>query len=128
MLYNSQSPYTVGLIVPNREACLTWLKKHHHPVGGPDSARAVCRLLQAEIDQYRSGGKHAGMFPERWLPSAIAILPEPFTEQNHLLNSTLKMVRSRIEARYASRIALLTTAEGKRIDSAQNLEVIGSWT
>lgn len=128
LLYNNQSPYTSGLIVPNRDACLLWLKKHHHPLGVPDAARAVCLLLQGEIDAYRSGRKHAGMFPERWLPSAIAILPEPFTEQNHLLNSTLKMVRSRIETRYASRIALLYTAEGKRIDSADNLEMINSWT
>jgi long-chain acyl-CoA synthetase len=127
MLHNSQSPYTVALMVPNREAIQAWIGKHHQGAGGAGAARAVCRLLQNEIDAYRSGGRHAGMFPERWLPSAIALLPEPFTEQNHLLNSTMKMVRSRIEKRYGSRIERLYSPEGKRIDNDENLQVIGSW-
>ena len=52
------------------------------------------------------------MFPERWLPSTFAVLPEPFTEQNQMINSTMKMVRGKIEKAYAKRIDYLYTAEG----------------
>jgi long-chain acyl-CoA synthetase len=62
------------------------------------------------------------MFPERWLPSTFAVLPEPFTEQNQMINSTMKMVRGKIEKAYADRIDFLYSAEGKQIFNAKNLE------
>jgi long-chain acyl-CoA synthetase len=124
MLHNSQSPYTVGLAVLNTERVRHWLKHHHHHSATDEGCDAVLRLLQHEIDAYRPGGKHGGEFPERWLPAAVAILPEPFTEQNRLLNSTLKMVRGRIVQACAGRLTELYQAEGKDICSAVNRAVI----
>ena len=70
-------------------------------------------------------GEFEGMFPERWLPSTFAILKEPFTEQNQMINSTMKMVRGKIEKFYADRIDFLYSAEGKQIFNEKNLEAIG---
>ena len=126
MLHNSQSPATVALIVPNREALLSWMRHHGHrsdTVAGQDAA---LRHFEAGIDVFRAGGKLAGMFPERWLPSTFAVLEEPFTEQNRFLNSTLKMVRGRIEEHYADRIAELYRAEGKNVCSAKNRAAIAA--
>jgi long-chain acyl-CoA synthetase len=53
------------------------------------------------------------MFPERWLPSAIGLLGEPFTEQNRMLNSTMKLVRSKVIEVYGDLIEYLYTREGK---------------
>jgi long-chain acyl-CoA synthetase len=64
------------------------------------------------------------MFPERWLPSAFAVLPEPFTEQNQMINSTMKMVRGKIEKAYANRIDYLYTAEGKQTFNQQNIDCL----
>jgi long-chain acyl-CoA synthetase len=61
------------------------------------------------------------MFPDRWLPSTFAVLAEPFTEQNQMINSTMKMVRGKIEKAYAQRIESLYTAEGKNIYNDDNL-------
>jgi long-chain acyl-CoA synthetase len=80
--------------------------------------------LDGEIAKYRDGGLWAGRFPSRWLPSAVAVLGEGFTEQNHLMNSTMKMVRSRIVDFYRNRIDDLFTAEGKEIDNPQNRTII----
>jgi len=107
MLHNNQSPTTVALVVPNQEAVGAYLARHGHAPGTAEADAAVVRLLQSEIDAYRAGGKHAGTFPERWLPSRIGVLEEPFTEQNGLVNSTMKMVRGKIEARYSDRLAEL---------------------
>ena len=52
----------------------------------------MLQKIQDEVNEYRNG-KFAGMFPEQWLPKAIAVLPEAFTEQNHIVNSTMKIVR-----------------------------------
>jgi long-chain acyl-CoA synthetase len=61
------------------------------------------------------------MFPVRWISSAFAILPEPFTEQNQMMNSTLKMVRGKIEKHYAKCLDSLMTAEGKNPLNEENL-------
>jgi long-chain acyl-CoA synthetase len=124
MLHNSQSPYTIGLVVLNVERIRDWMKHHHHDVATDAGRAAVLNLVGHEVDAYRQGGRHEGEFPERWLPAAVAILPEPFTEQNRLLNSTLKMVRGRIVQAYAGRIEGLYAAGGKNISSPENLQVI----
>jgi long-chain acyl-CoA synthetase len=64
------------------------------------------------------------MFPERWLPSAIAIIGEAFSEQNGLVNSTMKIIRGKVEERYATRIEKLYTPEGKCITHKENIEAL----
>jgi long-chain acyl-CoA synthetase len=125
MLYNNQSPFTVALLVPNREILLRWLKGKGLSAKTPEGQEAALRLLEAELGGFREGGRHAGMFPARWLPAAVAVLGEGFTEQNHLLNSTLKMVRGRIAEFYGTRIGHLFTPEAKDIVNPQNRTIIG---
>lgn len=127
MLYNNQSPFTVALIVPNKEALLVWMKAHHHEPSSAEGQSAALKHLQREIDEYRSGGQFAGLFPERWLPAAVAVLSEGFTEQNELLNSTLKMVRGKIAKSYDQRIHSLYTSGGKELFCRANRDVIAGW-
>lgn len=124
MLYNNQSPYTVALIVPAREALLRWVAKEGLSVSTPEGQEAALRLLEAEVSKYRDRGPFAGQYPSRWLPSAIGVLGEPFTEQNRMLNSTLKMVRGRIVDFYRSRIDVLYTPAGRSILHDQNRTII----
>ena len=85
----------------------THLAHHGLKAGSAEAKAAVALLLEKEIDAYRAGGKHAGTFPERWLPGRFGVLDEPFTEQNGLVNSTMKLVRGKIEARYKDLLAEL---------------------
>jgi long-chain acyl-CoA synthetase len=124
MLYNSQSPCTVGLLVPNKEAILGWLKKSGLSARTPEGQAAALKLLDGEIARYREGGSQAGLFPARWLPATVAVLGEGFTEQNHLMNSTMKIVRGKIEEFYRARLDFLFTAEGKTIDNPQNRMIV----
>ncbi len=127
MLYNNQSPYTAGLIVPARDAVLRWAEAQGVTVRTPEGQEAVLRLLEGEVVKYRDGGEFAGAFPSRWLPSAIAILGEPFTEQNHMLNSTMKMVRGRIADYYRTRLDYLYTPQGRSILNDQNRAIVSRW-
>ena len=124
MLYNDQSPYTVALLVPHREALLGWLRQKGLPPQSPEGQEAALRLIQGEIDAYREGGRYAGLFPARWLPAAVAVLGEGFTEQNHLLNSTMKMVRGRIVEAYAARLEHLFTPAAKDIANDANRRIV----
>ncbi len=124
MLYNNQSPYSTALLVLNRDAILGWLSRNNLSSHTEEGQDAVLKLIEREIGTFRQGGQYGGMFPERWLPSAIGILGEGFTEQNRFLNSTMKMVRGRIAEFYRNRIDFLYTAEGKEICNHQNRTII----
>jgi long-chain acyl-CoA synthetase len=126
LMYNNQNPYTIALIVPNKEALKRYVH-HKHPDWNWDSQQAkelALNKLQRELNEYRKGGKFHGAFPERWLPATFCVLPEPFTEQNHLMNSTMKMVRGKIEKRYEEQIQFLYSSEGKTIVNSYNLEAL----
>ena len=122
MLYNNQSPYTIALIVPNKDNLKRKLAHKDLTLDSEEGRKYALKKFEKELNKYKKGGEFEGMFPERWLPSTFAILPEAFTEQNQMINSTMKMVRGKIEKAYADRIEFLYSAEGKQIFNAKNLE------
>ena len=124
MLYNNQSAYTTAVIVPNRDQLIRNLKEQGLSLETEDGRKAALLKLESELNKYKKGGEFEGMFPERWLPSCFAVLAEPFTEQNQMINSTMKMVRGKIEKAYADRIAYMYTAEGKQLLNQQNLDAL----
>ena len=124
MLYNNQDPYTVALLVPNKEALKSYVKSLNLEWDTPEGKQKALNLLQDEVNQYKKGGMYADKFPERWLPAAIAILSEGFTEQNGLMNSTMKIVRGKITERYIERIKYIYTPEGKNIVNDENLKAL----
>jgi len=124
MLYNNQSPYTVALLVPNKEALSRYLKEQNLKFITKEGQTSALKKIESEIAQFKEGGKFAGTFPQRWLPSAVAVLGEGFTEQNHFMNSTLKMVRGKITEFYKNRLDYLFTAEAKDICNHQNIMIV----
>ena len=124
ILHNDMKPYTILLLVPNMDALKEYVKSQNAKLD-PQSVEAkklMLDKLQAEIDNYKTGGSKGGMFPDRWLPAAIAVLPEAFTERNGLVNSTMKIVRGKVEKYFADRIDYAYTPEGKLLYNEKNLE------
>ena len=115
ILHNNQSPYTIVLVVPNKEVLRA---------AAPGDKEAQLRLIQADVDSYRKGGIRAGQFPEKWLPTAIVVCEEPFTEKNGLVNSTGKVVRGKVEKHFEKRIEYAYTPEGKQLINPQNLAAL----
>ena len=54
----------------------------------------------------------------------MVICDEGFTIANGMLNSTMKMVRRKVEEHYADRMAYAYTAEGKNLLNEKNIESI----
>jgi long-chain acyl-CoA synthetase len=124
MLYNDQCKYTSALLAPNAEALKRWARVHHIDLYGPAGPEKVLEKLESELNEYKKGGEFEDLFPSRWLPSAIAVLSEPFSMENHLINSSGKMVRSRIIEYHKERIGFLYTPEAKNFINPANLQAI----
>ena len=120
ILHNNQDPYTIVLIVPNKEALKEYVNAQGIDPATEKGKKAMLQKIQDEVNEYRNG-KFARMFPEQWLPKAIAVLPEAFTEQNHMVNSTMKIVRGKVEEYYADRIEYAYTLEGKELFNEKNI-------
>ena len=115
MVYNNQNPYTIAIVVPNGDA----LRRKFAGFEG-NKAEAAAELIQSELHKYRSGGEFGTEFPDRWLPAALAIVDEAFTEKNGLVNSTMKVVRNKVEAHFKERLDYCYTTEGKRLHNERN--------
>ena len=124
MLYNNQSTYTTAVIVPNKDYLKRALKEKGLSLDTEEGRIEALKLIDADVAMFKKGGEHETMFPDRWLPAAIAVLAEPFTEQNQMINSTMKMVRGKIEKAYADRIAYMYTPEGKQLLNPQNIDAL----
>lgn len=90
MLHNNQNPYTICVVQVDKSMVAR----------GEDGLHQI----KAELDKYRSGGQFAGTFPERWLPTTFILADEPFSEQNRMINSSLKLVRKAVEKCYGDRM------------------------
>jgi len=127
MLYNNQNAYTSGMIVPNMSALNRELEKRGFKPGTEDALTEALKIIQLEVDAYKTGGKFENTFPERWLPATIAILPEAFSEKNNLLNSMTKMVRGKITEYFKEELEFLYTPEAKNIANQRNLNALRKW-
>ncbi len=124
ILHNNQNPYTIALIVPAKDNLQAWCKQLGKDPKSAEGQKLMLEKIQAEVDAYKPGRKHAGEFPEAWLPKALAVLGEQFTEQNHLVNSTMKVVRGKVEQYFADRIDYAYTQEGKNLYNEKNMQAV----
>ncbi len=124
MLHNHQDPYTITLLYPNVEALKKRLREEGLDPASDEGITAALEMIGQELREYRTGGKYGDMFPQRWLPAAVGILTEGFTEGNGLLNSTMKMIRGKITERYQEMIEWLYTPEAKEITNTRNKEAM----
>ena len=112
------------LIVPEKEALREYIKGKGFDPETREGKVEMLKKIQEEIDTYRKGGRNFGLFPERWLPAAVVVCDEPFTIANRMMNSTMKIVRGKVEDHYADRIAYAYTPEGKQLLNEKNIASI----
>ncbi|MBO7185903.1 MAG: AMP-binding protein [Alistipes sp.] len=122
IVYNNQSPYTIALAVASKDNLNRTLDERG--ITGEQRYSEAAKIIAAEVAKYRSGGVYANEFPDRWVPAVIALADEAFTEQNGLVNSTMKVVRNKVEKHFAAALEHAYTAEGKAIDNARNIEAL----
>lgn len=122
ILYNNQSAYTTALIVPNKEKLAAYLKEQGLSLKDEEGKKVAIKGIREQLAKFEKGGELETMFPHRWLPSTFAVLPEPFTEQNGMINSTMKVVRGKVEKAYANSIDHMYTPEGKNIYNQMNID------
>ncbi|MDX1315382.1 MAG: hypothetical protein R3356_07755, partial [Eudoraea sp.] len=124
ILYNNQKPYTVALVVPNQHSLKHYLDEKRLTADSDEGKRAVLMLIENEVNEYRTNGRYSKMFPQRWLPVALGVLDESFTEENGLVNATAKVIRGKVTEKYSDLIDFLYTPAAKAVANETNIEAV----
>ncbi len=118
MLYNDHSRYTTALITLEIGKLKAYKQKYKLT-----SEEQILNVIKDSFYKFANQKEFKNKFPEKWIPSDFRILEEAFTEQNHLINSTLKMVRHKITEVYQPLINQMYSAETK-IFCDENAKVV----
>ena len=62
------------------------------------------------------------MFPQRWIPANLGILSEGFTEENNLMNPSMKVIRPKVEEHHTELFEFLYTPDSKNVINPRNRE------
>ncbi len=121
MLYNDHKKITTALITLNNEKVSNLINKKNIT-----QASELINEINSSLHNFKNHHSFKNKFPKKWIPSTYRIIEEPFSEQNHMINSTMKMVRHKIEERYHQDIEKMYTAEGNKPNNEINKKIINN--
>ncbi|AHC15687.1 AMP-dependent synthetase/ligase [Salinispira pacifica] len=117
MAYCDHQPATTVLLTLNREACA-----HAFQQEGIENADDALEYLNKEFSSCRDPEVAGKKIPLMWTPKVFEILEEPFSTENGLLNSTMKIVRHKVATAYEERIRQIY--EDNSVFNSRNRETI----
>ena len=101
LVYNDHKPSTTTLVTLQEDKVKTLLEENNIT-----DYEAAYELIIKTLKSYES---KASLIPYVWQPSRFAIIEKPFSEDDGLVNSTMKLVRYKTKEFYAKRLDLLYT-------------------
>jgi long-chain acyl-CoA synthetase len=123
-LHNNQNPYTTALVYLDDVQLRKMLLSAAVDFTSSEGKKKALELITHEINKLRFDTVLAKQYPSRWLPSVYCLLEDGFTEKNHLLNSTMKIVRPKIEQVYENLFEMMYAADGKSKSTDYNIRLL----
>lgn len=107
MVYNDMRKYTSAIVTLDSAKVARYVDKHKIA-----DNEVLLKAIKQDFYKFKETAEYRNQFPEKWIPSTFQIAHEPFTEQNQMINSTMKMVRRKIQEVYHDKIEVMYTPEG----------------
>ena len=119
ILYNDHNQYTSALIVPDLQSVKELIQQNG--ISDPDQ---LLHELNKGLFAFQQEPNYKNLFPNVWLPATFQLLTEAFTEENQMINSTMKMVRYKIIQTHRDSFQYMYTEEGKHFLNPKNRAVV----
>ena len=97
--YNDMKKYTTALVTLEEGPCKKLFSDR-----GVTTAAAALEVLMGEFESYRSAADGEKTIPPAWRPTVFEVIPKTFSEEDGLVNSTMKLVRHKVVEMYQGRI------------------------
>jgi long-chain acyl-CoA synthetase len=121
MIHNDHSRYTSALITLKSPQIENYCKKHHI-----SKSEELLEVIKKSFYRFKNQSDYANKFPEKWIPSVFRIIKDPFTEQNLMVNSTLKLVRYKIRENFSEVINEMYLPDANTINAQKNNDILTS--
>jgi len=118
MLYNDHCKYTTALVTVNSAVLKSFAAET-----GPQAPRGpeeLVELVRRELYRFRDDASVPHRFPPQWIPSVFLVLREHFSEENRMINSSMKLVRYKVLEAHRDAIEYMYGAEGGDIQNERN--------
>jgi len=119
MIYNDHKKFTSAIVTLDIPNVKKFVKERHIA-----DEEVLMKEIKKSFYQFKYEKDYANKFPEKWIPTVFRIVSEPFTEENKMINSTLKMVRYKIIETYQQDIAEMYENGRSATISPKNMETV----
>lgn len=121
MLYNNQKRFTSAVVTLDEQRIKKYIKDNKIK-----DSTSLLLIIEQEINNFRVDPIYKAKFPNIWMPSTFFIAPEAFSEDNQQVNSTLKMVRYKVEEAYSKEIAEIYAPGGSEKIKEKNTTTLNT--
>lgn len=122
MLYNDHEKYTTALITLDDDNVRKYLKNYNIT-----DSKVLLEKIRESFFHFKTDEEYMGKFQEKWIPMIFRIIDEPFSEQNQMINSTMKMVRTKITETYIDTIRNMYQPDRAKIVCPQNQQSLDKY-
>jgi long-chain acyl-CoA synthetase len=119
IVHNNQRKFTSGIITLDDTNVKNYINKNNIK-----TATELYDIIENEIKSFKQDRVYMSKFPNKWMPSLFFIAPEPFTEDNKMVNSTMKVVRFKIEEVYHAEIDDMYSPNGSEYTKKRNIKTL----
>ncbi|HOJ99095.1 MAG TPA: AMP-binding protein [Termitinemataceae bacterium] len=121
MVWNDHKKFTCALITLDEEKVRRTIRERHIK-----TAEELLEVIKDSFYSFRQDPSYKNMVPLNWTPATFQIIPEPFSEKDGLINSTMKLVRHKVVEKYQSVLEYIYN-EGSTYKNPQNLAVLNTY-
>ncbi len=121
MIYNDHCKYTGALLTLDTARLKALVIERG--INDPD---LLIDLVRQELYRFRKKAATHEKFPPQWIPSVFLLLPEQFSEENRMINSSMKLVRYKVLEAHRDALEYMYTPEGGEIHNRRNRETVAS--
>ncbi len=119
VLYNDHCKYTTAVVSIDQNRLKNYAQAH-----GITSGEKLLEVVTDSFFSFTHDFSYKNSFPRQWIPSVFHIAPEPFSEQNGMVNSTMKIMRFKVIANYKEAIDRMNTVDGKAENQKINIATL----
>ncbi len=119
MIYNDHKKFTTAIVTLDVPKVKAFIKEHHIA-----DEEVLMKEIKRSFYTFKYEQEYANKFPEKWIPSVFRVVLEPFSEENKMINSTMKMVRYKIVEAYKDDIQEMYTNGRSSIVCPKNEETV----
>jgi long-chain acyl-CoA synthetase len=121
LVYNDHSPYTGALITLDEEKVRAFIEERSITDSGE-----LLDALRESLYSFQSDPAYTRKFPSQWIPSTFQVLEEHFTEENRMVNSSMKVVRYKVFEHFADRLETMYADDGQDHRNERNRQAVRS--